>query len=68
MPYSLVLGANDVGVYVRERRAVSRSSAPPRRWAINPVLSLSVVMLGIVVLCIALFHGAQLGNLDPGGL
>ena len=67
MPYSLVLGVIDVAVYVRERHAVSMSSAPPRSWAGTLVLSLSIVMLGLVVLCVALFHGAQLGPLDPGG-
>jgi hypothetical protein len=68
MPFSLVLAITDVAVYVRERRAVAGSSAPARRWAVNLDLSLSVVLLGVVVLCIVLFHGAQLGNLDPGGL
>jgi len=58
----------DVALYVRERHAVSKSSAPPRRWAVNLVLSLSIVMFVLVVLCVVLFHGAQLGNLDPGGL
>jgi len=67
MPYSLLIGVIDVAVYVRERHAVSRSSAPPRRWAVTLVLSLSVVMLGLVVLCIVQFHAAQLGPLDPGG-
>lgn len=68
MPYSLVLGFIDVVLYVRERHAVSRSAAPPRQWAIVLVLSLSIVMFGIVVLGIVLFHDAQLGNFDPGGL
>jgi hypothetical protein len=68
MPLSLALGAADVAVYVRERRAVLRSSAPPRRWAIIVVLSLSLSMFVLVVLCVVLFHDAQLGNLDPGGL
>jgi polyferredoxin len=68
LPYSLVLGVIDGAVYVRERHAVSRSSAPPRRWAVTLVLSLSIVMFGFVVLCLVLFHGAQLGNFDPGGL
>ncbi len=68
MPYSLVLAVIDVAVYVRERQAVSRSSAPPRRWAVTVVLALSVVVFGLVVLCIVLFHGAQLGNFDPGGV
>jgi hypothetical protein len=67
MPYSLVLGVIDMAVYVRERHTVSMSSAPPRSWAVTLVLSLSIVMFGLVVLCIALFHGAQLGPLDPGG-
>jgi hypothetical protein len=68
MPYSLVLGVIDAAIYVHERRAVSRSSAPTTRWAITLVLSLSILMLGIVVLCISLFHSAQLGQFDPGGL
>ncbi len=67
LPYSLVLGVIDVAVYVRERHAVTRSSAPPRPWAITLVFSLSIAMFGIIVLSIVLFHGAQLGNLDPGG-
>ena len=68
MPLSLALGVADVAVYVRERLAVSRSSAPPRRWAVIVVLSLSIVTFVLVVLCVVLFHDAQLGNLDPGGL
>ena len=69
MPYSLVVASVGVAIYVRERHAVSRSSAPPPRWAVSLVLSLSIVMFGLVVLCIVLFHGAQLGNsLDPAGL
>lgn len=68
MPLSVALGVADVAVYVRERLATSRSSAPPRRWAVILALSLSIGMLVLVVLCVVLFHGAQLGNLDPGGL
>lgn len=68
MPLSLAVAVADVALYVRERHAVSKSSAPPRRWAVNLVLSLSIVMFVLVVLCVVLFHGAQLGNLDPGGL
>jgi hypothetical protein len=68
MPLSLALVIADVAVYVRERLAVSRSSAPPGRWSIIVLLSLSTVMFVLVVLCIVLFHDAQLGNLDPGGL
>lgn len=68
MPLSLALGIADVAVYVRERIAGPRSSAPPRPWAIIVVLSLSIVMFVLVVLCIVLFHDAQLGNFDPGGL
>jgi hypothetical protein len=68
MPFSLGLGGIDTAVYVRERLAVSRASAPPRRWVVVLVFSLSIVMLVLVVLCIVLFHDAQLGNLDPGGL
>jgi hypothetical protein len=69
LPYSLVLGVIDVAVYVRERKAVSGSSGPPKRWAVTLVLALSIVMFGLVVLCIIVFHGAQLGNsFDPGGL
>ncbi len=69
MPYSLLLGSVGVTLYVRERHAVSKSSAPPPRWAVTLVLSLAIVVFGLVVLCIVLFHGAQLGNsLDPGGL
>jgi hypothetical protein len=68
MPLSLAVAVAGVAVYVRERHAVSRSSAPPRRWAVNLVLSLSIVMLVLVILCVVLFHDAQLGNLDPGGL
>src|ERR1700728_4523464 len=68
MPLSLAVGLADVALYVRERRAVSRSSARPRRWAIIVVLSLSIAMLVFVVLSVVLFHDAQLGSLDPGGL
>jgi hypothetical protein len=69
MPYSLVLGVVDVAAYVRERQAVSRSTGPPKRWAVTLVLALSIVMFGLVVLCIVLFYDAQLGNsFDPGGL
>ena len=68
MPLSLALGIANAAVYVRERRAMSRSSAAPRRWVVILVLSLSIVMAMILALCIVLFHGAQLGNLDPGGL
>jgi hypothetical protein len=68
MPFSLALGVADVAVYVRERLAVSGSAAPPRRWAIIVVLSLSIAMFVLLVLCVVVFHDAQLGNLDPGGL
>ena len=68
MPLSVALGIADIAVYVRERFAVSTSSAAPRRWAVILVLSLSIGMFLLVVLCIVLFHDAQLGNLDPGGL
>lgn len=69
MPYSLVLAVVDVAVYVRELQAVSKSSGPPKQWAVILVLALSMVVFGLVVLCIVLFHGAQLGNsFDPGGL
>jgi uncharacterized membrane protein len=68
MPFSVALGVADVAVYLRERLAVSTSSAPPRQWAVILALSLSIVMFLLVVLCIVLFHDAQLGNLDPGGL
>ncbi len=68
MPLSVALGIADIAVYVRERLAVSTSSATPRRWAVILVLSLSIGMFLLVVLCIVLFHDAQLGNLDPGGL
>ncbi|HXY45034.1 MAG TPA: hypothetical protein VEH29_12680 [Acidimicrobiales bacterium] len=67
MPYSLVLGFIAVAVYVRERHSVMKSAAPPRRWAIARVLSLSIVMLGFVVLSIVLLHNSQLGSFDPGG-
>ncbi len=68
MPLSVALGIADVAVYVRERLAASTSSAPPRRWTVILVLSLSIGMFLLVVLCIVFFHDAQLGNLDPGGL
>jgi hypothetical protein len=68
LPLSLVLGVVDVAVYVRERLAASGSSAQPRGWAVILVLSLSIATFVLVVLCIVLFHDAQLGNLDPGGL
>jgi hypothetical protein len=68
MPFSLVLAVIDVALYVRERQAVSTSSVPPRPWAVTLALLLSAAMFGLVVLCVALFHGAQLGPLDPGGL
>lgn len=68
MPFSLVLGVIDGTVFVRERRAVSGSSAPTRQWAVTLVLLLSILTFVVVVLCVVLFHGAQLGNLDPGGL
>jgi hypothetical protein len=69
VPYSLVIAVIDMAIFVRERDAVLRSSMPPRRWAVTLVLSLSTVMFGCVVLCILLFHRAQLGNsFDPGGL
>jgi hypothetical protein len=68
MPFSLVLGGIDTAVYARERLAVSRASAPPRRWVVILVLSLSVAMFVLVVLCVVLFHDAKLDNLDPGGL
>lgn len=68
MPLSLCLCVIDVTVYLRERLATSRSSVPPRRWVIHVIFSLSLVMFVLVVLCVALFHNAQLGNLDPGGL
>ncbi len=68
MPLSVALGIVDIAVYVRERLAASTSSAPPRRWAVILVLSLSIGMFLLVALCIVLFHDAQLGNLDPGGL
>ena len=68
MPFSLVLAVVDLGVYVRERIAISRSFPPPRRWAVILAFSLSIIMFVVVILCIVLFHDAQLGNLDPGGL
>lgn len=68
MPFSLVLAITDAVVYIRERRAVAGSSTPARRWAVALDLSLSILLLGLVALSIALFHGTQLGNLDPGGL
>lgn len=68
MPFSLALGVADLAIYVRERLAISRSAAPLRQWAVILFFSLSILMFGLVVLCIVLFHDAQLGNLDPGGL
>ena len=68
MPFSLVLGVADTAVYVRERLAVSGSSVPPRPWSIIIALVLSTIVFTLLVLCIVLFHSAQLGNLDPGGL
>ena len=67
MPVSLAVGVADVAVYLRERLAVSRSSAPPRKWAVIVLLSVSMVTFVLVVLCVVLFHDAQLGNFDPGG-
>jgi hypothetical protein len=68
MPFSMALGVADISVFLRERLALSTSSAPPRQWAVTLALSLSIGMFLLVVLCIVLFHDAQLGNLDPGGL
>ena len=68
MPFSMALGVADISVFLRERLALSTSSALPRQWAVTLALSLSIGMFLLVVLCIVLFHDAQLGNLDPGGL
>ena len=61
MPYSLVLCVVDVAVYVRERRAVSISSPPTKSWAVSLVLSLSIAMFGLVILCIALIPRCPAG-------
>ncbi|MGO9341357.1 MAG: hypothetical protein ACLP6E_02375 [Acidimicrobiales bacterium] len=67
LPFSAVLGAVGLVTYRRECIAVSGLSIPPKRRALILNLSLSIVVCALVILSIALFHGASLGNLDPGG-
>jgi len=67
LPFSAALGIVVVVTYRRECAALSGSSTPSRRGAVILNLSLSVVVCVLVVLAITLFHGAYLGNLDPGG-
>ncbi len=50
MQFSLVLAVVDIGVYVRERIAESRSPTPPRRWAVILVFSHSIIMFVVVIL------------------
>ncbi len=68
LPFSAVLGLVVFMTSRRERMAVSRSSTPPRRWVVVLNLSLSIVVCSLVILAIAIYHGASLGSLDPGGL
>jgi uncharacterized membrane protein YidH (DUF202 family) len=68
LPFSAVVGVLGGVTYARERAAVSRSSAPPKGRVATLYLSLSIVVCALVVLSIVLYHGANLGNLDPGGL
>jgi len=56
-----------VATYRREKGAVLRASTPLKRSMVRFALSLSLVAEVLVILSIALYHGAQLNNLDPGG-
>jgi hypothetical protein len=67
LPFSTVLGGVVLATYRREYLALSRLSTPPRRSVVILELSLSIVLCTLVVLSITLYHGAHLGNLDPGG-
>ncbi len=68
LPCSAVLCAVDLATYRHERRSVAGLTTPLRRSVVLTALSLSGVLCVLVVLSITLYHGAQLGNLDPGGL
>jgi hypothetical protein len=67
LPGSVVVGIIVLATYRRECIAVSRSSTSPKRWAVMLNFSLSIALCALVILAIALYHGASLGNLDPGG-
>lgn len=67
LPFSAVLGVVVLVTYRRECAAVSMLSTPPNRRALILNLSLSIAVCALVILSIALYHGASLGNLDPGG-
>jgi hypothetical protein len=67
LPCSVVLGVIVLATYRRECIAVSRSSTLPKRWAVMLNFSLSIALCALVILAISLYHGASLGNLDPGG-
>jgi hypothetical protein len=67
LPFSAVLDVVVLVTYRRECVAVSGLSTPPKRRAVILNLSLSIVVCALVILSITLYHGAHLGNLDPGG-
>jgi hypothetical protein len=67
LPLSAVVGGVVLVTYRRERIAVSGVSTPPKRRVVILNLSLSIVVCALVILAIALYHDASLGNLDPGG-
>jgi hypothetical protein len=67
LPFSMVNGGVVLATYRREYLAVSRSSTPPKHALVILDLSVSIVVCALVVLSITLYHGAHLGNLDPGG-
>ncbi len=67
LPFSALLAVIVLMTYRRECIAVSGLSIPPKRRAVILNFSLSIALCALVILAIALYHGASLGNLDPGG-